>query len=97
MPVPPGELESLVSLGPDIPVNTGFFQILPVVLVTQQYILYLGLPGQTIYLVLLVLHPIQSFQQYLVILHPWFPSSPASNIESRSSLKGTHQSLKLEA
>ena len=97
MPVPPGKLESLVSLGPDVPVNTGFFQILPVVLVMQQYILYLGLPWWTIYLLLLVLHPIYSFQQYLVILHPRFPSSPASNIESCSPLKGTHQSLKLKA
>jgi hypothetical protein len=49
MPVPPGELESLVSLGPDIPVNTAFFKYLPVVLVTQQYNLYLGLPVQTVY------------------------------------------------
>ena len=58
------------TLGPDIPVNTGFFQILPVILVTQQYILYLGLPGRTVYLLLVILHPLQSFQQYLVTLHP---------------------------
>ncbi len=68
--MPSRELGSLVSLGLDIPVNIGFFQILPVILVTQQYILYLGLPGQTIYLLLVVLHPLQSFQQYLVTLHP---------------------------
>ena len=93
----PGELESLVSLGPDDPVNTGLFQIFLLVLVMQQYFLYLGLTGRTIYLLLLVLHPLQPFQKYLVILHPRFPSRPASNIESRSSLKGTCQSLKLEA
>jgi hypothetical protein len=57
--VPPGELGSLVSLGLDIPVNTGFFQILPVILITQQYDLYLGLPGWTIYLLVVVLHPLQ--------------------------------------
>ena len=54
-----------MSLGPDIPVNTGFFQILPVILVTQQYDLYLGLPGWIIYLL-------------VVVLHDYIPSSPSS-------------------
>ena len=54
------------TLGPDISVNTGFFQILPVILVTQQYNLYLGLLGQTIYLLLVVLHPLQSFRYHAV-------------------------------
>ena len=67
MPVPPGELGSLVSLGPDIPVNTGFFQILPVILVTQQYNLYLGLPGWTIYLLVVVLHDYSTGQQKTTI------------------------------
>ena len=53
------------TLGPDIPVNTGFFQILPVILVTQQYDLYLGLLGWTIYLL-------------VVVLHDYIPSSPSS-------------------
>ncbi len=60
MPVPPGELGLLVSLGLDIPVNTAFFKYLLVVLVTQQYNLYLGLLVQTVYP---LLHPLQSFQQ----------------------------------
>ena len=58
-PVPPGELELLVSLGPDILVHNVFFQILPVILVTQQYNLYLGLPGQTVHLLLVILHTLQ--------------------------------------
>ena len=42
-----------MSLGPDI----------PVILVTPQYNLYLGLPGCTVYLLVVILHPLQSFQQ----------------------------------